>query len=67
MAKFFEGNVYNQFVNLLKVLGFTEDTNYADSARQRQFDKIPFNLFVYCDGQFRLYKDGKEVLTGSAQ
>ena len=67
MAKFFESNVFSKFVTLARVLGFTEDTNYADSARQRQFDKIPFNLFVDYDGQFRLYKDGKEVLTGSAQ
>lgn len=65
MAKFFESNVFSKFVNLARVLGFTEDTNYADSARQRQFDKINFNLVVDSDGQFRLYKGGRTVLDGA--
>lgn len=67
MAKFFEGNVYNQFVNLLKVLGFAEDENYAHWALQRQFDKEHFQFFVDADASFRLYKDGRGVLTGSVQ
>lgn len=67
MAKFFENNVFSKFTTFVTVLGFAEDRNYSDSARQRQFDKINFNLFVDYDGQFRLYKDGKEVLTGSAK
>lgn len=65
MAKFFESNSYNQFVNLLKILGFAEDPNYSNSARQRQFDKVNCNLFIDNDGQFRLYKGGRTVLSGA--
>lgn len=65
MSKFFESNVFSEFVKLARVLGFDEDPNYSNSARQRQFDKINFNLFVDSDGQFRLYKGGKTVLAGA--
>lgn len=65
MAKFLESNIFTQFCNLARILDFAEDPNYADSARQRQFDKISFNLFIDNDGQFRLYKGGKTVLAGA--
>ena len=65
MAKFFESREYTVFKFMSKVLGFVEDLHYSDSARQRQFDKTGFNLFVDNDGQFRLYKDGKNVASGT--
>lgn len=65
MAKFFESNVFTRFCNLVRILGFTEDLNYSNSARQRQFDKINFNLFVDSTGDFRLYKGGSTILTGA--
>lgn len=65
MAKVFETTSYMQLVNLLKVLGFTEDEAYHHMAHQRQYDKQGFNLFVDADGSFRLYKDGRSVLAGT--
>lgn len=65
MAKVFATASYVQFVNLLKILGFTEDENYKNMAHQRQFDKIGFNLFIDSDGSLRLYKDGRSVLAGT--
>lgn len=65
MAKFFESKEYTAFCCMTKVLGFAEDPNYSNSARQRQFDKSDYNLFIDNDGQFRLYKGGKAVLAGA--
>ena len=64
MAKFFETDTFESLEALVKVLGFSEDPNYADWAGQRQFDKERFNLFIDTDGSFRLYKDGKSVASG---
>lgn len=65
MAKFFETKTYEQFVNLTKVLGFTEDENYKYMAHQRQFDKEYHQFFIDADGTFRLYKEGRCTLSGS--
>lgn len=65
MSKFFENNIFSQFFNLARILGFDEDPNYSNSARQRQFDKIGRNLFIDNTGDFRLYKAGKTVLSGA--
>lgn len=67
MAKFFESKEYSEFVRLAKILAFAEDLNNSNSARQRQFDKPQFNLFVDDTGDFRLYKGGRTLLTGSVQ
>lgn len=65
MAKFFETKTYEQFVNLTKVLGFTEDEVYPTERRFRWFQKHHFQLTVVNDATFRLYKEGRCTLSGS--
>lgn len=65
MANLFETSSFTQFCNLLKILGFTEDENYAHWTLQRQFDKEHFQFFINADGSFRLYKDGRSEMTGT--
>lgn len=65
MAKFFDSRDYQLFTFMAKVLGFSEDKSYIHSSIQRQFDKEHFQLFINADKSFRLYKDGRSVLTGT--
>lgn len=65
MAKFFDSRDYQLFTFMAKVLGFSNDKSYIHSSIQRQFDKEHFQLFINADNSFRLYKDGKSILTGT--
>lgn len=65
MSKFFESKEYRVFQFMAKVLGFTEDEVYKEEPLHRWFGKNRFQLIVENAGNFRLYKDGKNVAAGT--
>lgn len=65
MSKFFETKEYTVFKFLIKILGFTEDLEYSEEPTYRWFSKDKFQCTVDKDSTFRLYKDGRNILSGA--